>query len=61
MITRETSMCSCNGTTRERQTLYGKSTDQKPENAENADIFLEMDTFKIFMFDAEAKAWLLME
>lgn len=58
MITKETTMCSCQGTTREKATYYGKSTDQKPENAGNADVFFEMDTGSAFMFDAEARAWL---
>lgn len=38
---------------------YGKSTDTKPvEGVQNAEIFYEMDTKKIFMFDAESSAWL---
>ena len=39
--------------------LYGKSTDEKPtENIPNASVFYEMDTKKLFMFDADGKAWL---
>lgn len=38
---------------------YGKSTDTKPvDGVNNADIFYEMDTQKVFLFDAENKKWL---
>lgn len=38
---------------------YGKSTDTKPvEGVKNAEIFYEMDTKKIFMFDEENAVWL---
>lgn len=38
----------------------GLSGDEKPvnESVGNGSIFIEMDTSKIFMFDAEAKEWL---
>lgn len=39
-------------------THYGLSTDVKPLNANNADIFYEMDTKTVFLFDAENKVWL---
>lgn len=38
--------------------LYGLSTDAKPEHAENADIFYEMDTKKVFMYDEDGAQWL---
>lgn len=39
--------------------LYGLSTDTKPtEGITNAATFYEMDTKKIYMFDAENKKWL---
>ena len=42
-----------------RSEYYGKSTDTKPTNGVlNADIFYEMDTKKIFLFDADDSAWL---
>ena len=42
-----------------RTEFYGKSTDEKPiAGVENADIFYEMDTFKVFMFDGGAMTWL---
>lgn len=38
--------------------LYGLSTDTKPTNVNNASVFYEMDTKKIFMFDEENSQWL---
>ena len=39
--------------------LCGKSTDEKPNyGMENGQQFYEMDTGKVYMYDAEAKAWL---
>ena len=38
---------------------YGKSTDEKPKVAANGQGFLEMDTGKIYFFDAETGEWLL--
>ena len=47
------------GIWRERIEYYGKSTDEKPiEGAQNADIFYEMDTQKVYLFDEEAQVWL---
>lgn len=37
----------------------GLSTDDKPvEYVENGAVFLEMDTSKVFIFDAENKNWI---
>lgn len=38
--------------------FYGLSTDEKPLDCGNASVFYEMDTKKIFMFDAANKVWL---
>lgn len=38
--------------------MYGLSTDTKPTNVGNASTFYEMDTKKLFMFDAENDVWL---
>ena len=44
---------------RERIEYYGKSTDTKPiAGVQNADIFYEMDTQKVFMFDEDTSTWL---
>lgn len=37
---------------------YGLSTDTKPtEDVENGTSFIEIDTSKIYFFDAEAQTW----
>ena len=37
----------------------GLSTDTKPvDGVGNGSIFLELDTFKVFMFDEENKTWI---
>ena len=39
--------------------MFGLSTDTKPvEGITNASTFYEMDTKKIFFFDAENKVWI---
>lgn len=37
---------------------YGLSTDTKPETALNGMVFIEMDTSKVYFFDAEHGQWL---
>lgn len=45
--------------TSRRAEYYGLSTDTKPvDGVKNADIFYEMDTKKVFMFDEQNKTWL---
>jgi hypothetical protein len=47
------------GDIRKRAEFYGVSSDTKPvEGVNNADIFYEMDTKVVFLFDAENKTWL---
>ena len=36
---------------------YGLSSDNKPKDAKNADVFYEMDTTKVFLYDQSGKAW----
>ena len=38
--------------------FYGLSTDTKPTGAPNASTFYEMDTKKLYMFDAQNGVWL---
>ena len=38
--------------------MYGLSSDEKPTNVGNASTFYEMNTKKLFMFDAQNKKWL---
>ena len=48
-----------NGDVRKRGEFYGKSTDTKPVNGvNNADLFYEMDTKKVFLFDEDNKKWI---
>lgn len=48
-----------NGYNCKRSEYYGKSTDTKPtDGVKNADIFYEMDTKKVYLFDEDGKAWL---
>jgi hypothetical protein len=37
--------------------IYGLSTDVKPTDVNNASVFYEMDTKKLFMFDEENSVW----
>ena len=48
-----------NGDLRRRGEFYGKSADTKPvDGVNNADIFYEMDTKKVFLFDEDNKKWI---
>ena len=40
--------------------FYGKSTDTKPVDSSvaNGSVFVEMDTGKVYMFDAEDNEWI---
>ena len=38
-------------------TLYGLSTDSKPVDCGNGSAFVEMDTGKVYFFNAAASAW----
>lgn len=50
--------------TAQPMSLYGKSTDSKPTGKfkgtkiENGSTFYEMDTKKVYMYDAENDAWI---
>lgn len=42
-----------------RYDYYGLSSDVKPvEEANNAEVFYEMDTQKVFLFDKDGAEWL---
>ena len=48
-----------NGDLRKVITCYGKSTDVKPvDGMFNCDMFYEMDTQKVSMFDEDTRTWL---
>ena len=38
--------------------FYGLAGDPKPKDAGNADVFYEMDTGKVFLYDQTGKIWL---
>lgn len=40
------------------QTFYGLSTDDKPTGTGNGSFFLEMDTGKAYLFNADASEWI---
>lgn len=41
------------------KTYFGLSTDTKPtDGANNGDLFIEMDTSKIYFYDAAGEQWL---
>lgn len=46
------------GNIRENEQYFGLSTDAKPESAQNASVFYEMNTQKVFMFDEQNKEWI---
>lgn len=46
------------GNMRGNEQYFGLSTDTKPESAQNASVFYEMNTQKVFMFDEQNKEWL---
>lgn len=37
---------------------YGLSTDTKPTNCPNASIYIEINTSKIYFFNADASTWI---
>ena len=39
------------------ETLFGIHTDSKPTNVGNGSAFIEMDTSKLYFFDAENTTW----
>ena len=48
-----------NGDYKKRVEIYGLSTDEKPTtHVHNADIYYEMDTKKVFLYDENSVQWL---
>ena len=48
-----------NGGHRSQNEYYGLYTDEKPKDGvRNADMFIEMDTKAMFLFDEENQIWL---
>lgn len=42
---------------RQRQTLFGLSTDSKPTDVGNGSAFIEMDSNDVYFYDAENAIW----
>ena len=40
-----------------RATLFGLSTDSKPTNFGNGSVFVEMNTGKLYFYNADGSAW----
>lgn len=67
MITKETTMCSCQGRTRERANYYCLQKDIQQNDdgtysvigviGQNADVALAMDTGLVIMCDGETGKW----
>lgn len=45
-------------TVEDGKTYYGLSTDTKPTDVENSAVFYEMNTGKLFMFNAATGQWI---
>lgn len=60
VISEQVKSCNADGCGRRlRKEYYGKAADTKPtDGVENADIFYEMDTGTVFLFDEENQEWL---
>ena len=43
---------------RDRSEIYCLSTDQKPDYCGNGSVLIEMDTMKVYFFDAENRVWI---
>ena len=46
-----------NGKYMSAETYYGLSTDSKPTSCGNGSVFVEMNTGKIYLFNAASSAW----
>ena len=58
MVTIEATLASVNGKPSDVWNIRCLSTDAKPIPAPNGSDLLEMDTGKVYVFDAESKSWL---
>lgn len=57
MITADKSIQNVNGVSTSNLTFYGLSTDSKPVDCGNGSAFVEMDTGKVYFFNAAAGIW----
>lgn len=57
MITADKTIQTVDGVSTSNLTFYGLSTDSKPTDCGNGSAFVEMDTGKVYFFNAAASAW----
>ena len=57
MITADKSLHTVDGVSTSNLTFYGLSTDSKPTDCGNGSAFVEMDTGKVYFFNAAAGTW----
>ena len=57
MITADKSLQTVDGVSTSNLTFYGLSTDSKPTDCGNGSAFVEMDTGKVYFFNAAAGTW----
>ena len=57
MITADKSIQTVDGVSTSNLTFYGLSTDSKPTDCGNGSAFVEMDTGKVYFFNAAAGTW----
>lgn len=57
MITKENENQNIGGKLVSTKTFYGLSTDSKPEDVANGSAFIEMDSGKLYFYDAAGEQW----
>ena len=57
MVTSDKAQQVVDGIMTANTTFYGLSTDSKPTHCGNGSAFVEMDTGKVYFFDAAAGTW----
>lgn len=58
MMTIQNGIQVVDGVVKAPQTWIGLSTDDKPENPANGECILEIDTGKIYFYDAAGERWI---
>ena len=57
MVTQQNGIHIINGQVTTEKTYYGLSTDSKPTGIANGSCFIEMDTGKLYFWNAAGTAW----
>lgn len=58
MITLDKQIQDVNGIASTNETYYGLSTDSKPTDVGNGSCFVEMNTGKVYFYNAAAGTWI---